>query len=147
MLVRQVYSADYDPDVESYKSGLQCLDASKTQQSDAKEADINFIVKQFGITGQVPNAGLRVPEYSWFENVFDFQTAMNAITQARAAFDALDPQVRLRFANDPQVFLEFCGNPENLDEMRKLGLAVPKVDPPPEVIQKVEIVAGEVPKK
>ena len=33
--------------------------------------------------------------------------------------------VRARFNNDPALFVDFCSDEANLDEMRKLGLAVP----------------------
>ena len=39
-----------------------------------------------------------------------------------------------------KFFLEFCADENNFDELRKLGLAVPKADPPKEIIQKVEVV-------
>ncbi len=108
---------------------------SKTVQSEAQDADINVIVKRFGLTGQLPT-NLRPPSYEDYGDVvFDFRSAMDAINNAEKTFMALPAEVRSRFSNDPQVFLEFCteqkdGVLTNLDEMRKIGLAVPKAAVP-----------------
>lgn len=126
---------NYDADQVSLDTGLVCADESRTQQSMRDEADINVLVKRFGVTGQMP-VSVRIPEYQDFDAVFDFQSAQNAILQAQASFNAMPAEVRSRFDNSPQRFLEFCANPANLDEMRKIGLAVPKepeADNPPPV--------------
>ena len=44
----------YDADAVSEETGLQCNDISKTRQADAKDADINNIVRSFGVTGTLP---------------------------------------------------------------------------------------------
>lgn len=122
---------NYDADAVSNETGLECKDPSRTRQSDAAEADINTIVRNFGLTGQLPQ-GVRIPEYGDFDVVSDYRSAVEAIRNADASFMAMPADVRFKFSNDPQQFLEFCANPENLEEMRKLGLAVPAAVPPPE---------------
>ncbi|QXP08589.1 MAG: internal scaffolding protein [Arizlama microvirus] len=97
-------------------------------QSGAEEADINFIIRQYGLTGKAPT-NIKVPTYGDFDYVGDYQTALQAIAAAESSFMLLDPNVRLRFENNPQKFLEFCDDPGNIDEMRKLGLAVPVAIP------------------
>lgn len=134
---------NYDRDLASLESGLECVGESLTVQSQKEESDINVIVKRFGITGQLPE-NVRVPTYQDFEDVFDFQSAMNAMVDAERSFNAMPADVRARFLNDPHKFVEFCtavdedGVLVNLDEMRKLGLAVPKADvvesPPQRVV-------------
>lgn len=94
-------------------------------QSQADEADINVLVKRFRITGMVPTS-VKVPTFGDFTGVNDFRTAMDAITSARDSFNAMTADVRRRFDNDPQRFVEFCSQKKNLDEMRKMGLAVPE---------------------
>lgn len=127
--------SNYDVDAESFDSGLACEDESRTIQSQAEDADINVIVRRFGITGVVPQ-NLAPPTYADFEGIFDFQTAQNALIKARDAFMQLPGDVRKRFGNDPGEFVMFCSDESNLEEMRKLGLAVPKkeaaVTPPPD---------------
>lgn len=119
--VRSAYN--YDVDEASHASGLACLDDSLTKQSFREECDINTIVRNFGLTGELPD-DVRPPTYGDFIGIFDFHSAMNAVALAKEAFDALPADVRARFHHDPGAFVDFCSNPANLDEMRKLGLAV-----------------------
>lgn len=118
---------NYDRDAVSVETGLFCDDKSLAQQQFADESDINTIVRRFNLTGQLPD-NVRPPQYADFEGVFDFQSAMNAVRQAEESFMAMPADVRSRFVNDPQRFVEFCSNPANLDEARKLGLAMPSPD-------------------
>lgn len=116
----------------SLKTGVDNLEPSKTVQSQAKEADINNIVRNFGVTREIP---IRVtpPPITDFVDVFDFQSAMQVIMQAEESFSAMPADVRRRFDDNPAAFMEFCHDPKNLEEMRKLGLAKPadKPDNPP----------------
>lgn len=131
MAIRNVFyrssAPNYDVDECSDMCGLACEDPSLTRQSEKEEADINTIVKNFGLTGKLPQ-GVRIPTYGDFDTVSDYQSALAAIREADESFMKLDASIRERFGNDPQVFLEYCSNPDNLDGMRELGLAVP---PPP----------------
>lgn len=119
--VRSAYN--YDVDEVSNASGLTCSDASLAKQSFREECDINTIVRNFGLTGQLPD-DVRPPTYGDFSGIFDFHSAMNAVAEAQEAFDALPAEVRARFHNDPGAFVDFCSNPENLPDLRKMGLAV-----------------------
>lgn len=120
----------YDVDAVSNETGLECKDVSRTVQAGAEESDINYIVKQYGLTGKVPQ-NLRTPSYGDFDYVGDYQSALEAVRAADEAFLKLDARVRLRFDNDPQKFLEFCADSGNLEEMRSLGLAIPVPVPEP----------------
>lgn len=107
---------------------LECKDESLTVQSQKDDADINVLLKRFGITGVLPQ-NVRPPVYADFDAIIDYKSAMDAISAARDSFMAMPADVRDRFKNDPQEFVEFCSNPANLEEMRKLGLAVPAPEP------------------
>lgn len=128
--VVRAYGA-YDPDAASDAAGLECADVSRTRQSDAKDADINTIVKNFGLSGTVP-VGVRVPTYGDFEFVGDYRSAIDAVRSADASFLAMPADIRSRFDNDPARFVDFCSDSSNLEELRKLGLAVPAPPTPPE---------------
>lgn len=138
---------NYDRDEVSRETSISEWSNSLTVQSQAEEADINVLVKRFGITGVMPQ-NVRVPRYEDFNDVFDFQTAMNAARVSQEAFDSMPADIRARFGNDPQAFFEYCtavedGKLKNLDEMRKIGLAVPAdvvVESPP---QRVVVVDGD----
>ena len=115
-----------------------CKDPSLTVQADAIDADINVIVKRFGITGMMPQA-VRLPEYSDYEDVFDFHSAQLAILEGERQFMALPADVRAKFDNDAGKFFDIAANPDNIDYLRELGLAkpilseetTPKADSPP----------------
>lgn len=130
--VRSAYN--YDMDEASAESGLFTdleVDPSRTVQSQKDEADINVIVRNFGLTGTVPG-NYRPPLLEDFNEVVDFHSAMNAVKAAERSFMQVPAELRARFGNDPQRFVEFCSDEANLDEMRKLGLAnpAPVVDNP-----------------
>lgn len=121
---------NYDMFEASRQSALRCEDPSLTVQSQKEEADINTIVRRFGLTGELPQ-GVRVPSYGDFDVVNDYRSALEALDSAKRSFAAMPSEVRRRFDNDPGAFVEFCSDSRNLEEMRKLGLAVPAKEPPP----------------
>jgi len=106
--------------------GLKCEDPSRAVQSQKDEADINNIVKAFGVTGQLP-VGVKVPTFGDFDGVSDYREAIEVVRAAEAAFLAVPSALREKLGHDPQKFLEWCADEGNLEEMRKLGLAVPAV--------------------
>lgn len=124
MIERVRYPYGEDTDEISTATALYCETPSLTQQQFKEECDINEIARRFGITGELPVNG-RAATYGDFTEVHDFHSAMNAIRQAEESFMALPGLVRERFGQDPQRFVEFCSDPANVEEMRKLGLAVP----------------------
>lgn len=132
-------SLNYDTNAAGDESGLKCEDPSLAIQSQAEDADINVIMKRFGITGVVPTVALP-PQFGDFNQLSDYREVMDVMNAANRSFMSLSAEVRARFMNDPLVFVEFAVKPENLDEMRKLGLAPAKVVPPEVVPMKVEVV-------
>ena len=105
---------------------MSCEEGSSlTVQSERDDADINVIVRRFGLTGQLPqNVG--APLNVEFLEVFDFQSAMNVIRQAEESFMAMPAEVRARFQNDAARFVDFCSDEKNRAEAIKLGLAFAK---------------------
>lgn len=122
--LRSPFADDYDPDMVSFETGLECLEPGRTQQHQAEEADINTIVRRFGVTGKLPE-NVRAPTYADFDEIVDFQSAQNAIIQARDSFMRMPAGIRARFDNDPGAFVDFCSDEANRDELVKLGLALP----------------------
>lgn len=121
---------NYDRASISRKTGLACRDKTRTQQHQGEETDINVIVKRFGVTGMLPQRVPR-PTVDGFADVFDFQTALNAVVAAQRSFDMMPADVRERFNNDPAKFVDFCSDEKNLPELRRLGLADPEPKPDP----------------
>lgn len=116
----------FDAEENSDACGVLVLGPSLTVQSQAEDADLNVIVKRFGLTGQMPQ-DVRVPMYGDFSEISDFRSAWEAVRAAEEEFMKVPAEVRARFGNDPQKFLEFCADEVNIPEMRKLGLHLPEV--------------------
>lgn len=138
MFVRSPYN--YDSDVDSFVSGVDCSDdPSRAQQHMRDECDINVMVARFVNTG-IPDAP-PFPTPPDFDQVFDFQSAMNVIVEGREAFAALPSRTRARFQNDPGQFLAFVHDDRNRAEAVSLGLIdpvlEPVVDPVPPVVPDV----------
>lgn len=124
---------NHDRDAESSRTATYCQEPTLAQQHSKEEADINTIVRNFGITGHLPQVQLP-PTYEEFSEVFDFQSAMNQVLAARQSFDAMPAEVRDAFHNDPARFVgtvdAFLAEPDqakrahNMTLLRGMGLAV-----------------------
>lgn len=131
VLVRNPFTID--PDAHSLASGLECKDPSLTVQSDKDQADINNIVKQFGLTRSLPY-GEQQPTYDDFTSFpYDYHDAMNTLREADNAFMELPATLRTRFHNDAGEFLDFLADGSNYEEAVRLGLLLPKDAAPPTV--------------
>jgi len=133
--VRTVHNLDLPS--WSDEHGLACDDPSLAVQSQAHEANINTIVKNFGVTGRLPQS-LRLPEYGDFSGVDDYRSAIEAVRQAEADFLAIPSKIRAQFDNDPGAFAAFCSDRSNLPQLREWGLApaLPPVEPPSAATEK-----------
>lgn len=127
---------NYDPDTVSRETATVFEDESLTIQSAEEEANINTIVRRFGITGQLPQ-DLQMPQSGDFTNVPDFHTAMNLIRTTQTEFLKVPPEVRARFGNDPAAFMAFIEDDRNRDEAARLGLLKPSDPPPSPMLVKV----------
>ena len=112
---------NYDRDAATNESGLACEEPSLAQQHHKDECDINNILRQFSITGLLPESPLS-PRYGDFTGIGDYHTALNRVIAAQDEFEALPAQIRARFDNDPAQLIEFLENSDNRPEAEKLGL-------------------------
>lgn len=115
---------NYDTNAASKRSGLNCTDATRAQQQFKEECDINTIVERFGLTGQLPQ-NVQMPITQEFVDVMDYQSALNKLMEADAAFMELPAKIRAEFQNDAGKFVEFATDPKNLEQCRAWGLAKP----------------------
>lgn len=115
--IRSPYN--YDVKAASEASASVASGVSMTVQSMAEDADLNIMLKRFGVTGKMPE-NVHLPTYGDFSQVTDFQSAMNAIIEADDNFMELPADVRARFNNNPQLLLDFCSDPGNISEVRKI---------------------------
>jgi len=117
---------NYDTNAASNESGVACEEPSLAQQHYRDECDINNILRQFNITGQLPTAPLS-PRYGDFTGIKDYQSALNAVIAAEDGFMTLPADIRAQFGNDPELLINFLDNPENKDQAIKLGLIDGKI--------------------
>lgn len=103
-------------------------DPSLAIQSQKDEADINKIVRDFGVTGRVPTS-VRVPEYGDFSGVSDYRSALEAIKAAETAFAQVPSKIRAEFNHDPGAWADYCLDPSNLPQLREWGLAPTPAEP------------------
>ena len=106
-------------------------DASLTEQHFAKDADINEIMRRYGVTdGAIPPAVLDPKHFGDFSDVPDFRQSLDAVRNAQEHFAALPASLRQRFGNDPVELWKFVTDPANLEESIKLGLLKRVAAPP-----------------
>jgi len=103
-----------------------------TQQQFQEDADINVIVRRFGLTRSLP-AAVAAGVYGDFTGIHDFQSAVETIEGARARFMQLPAPVRDKFENDPGRLIQYVEShtPEEWDALMR----------PPEVLPVVPVVA------
>ncbi len=111
----------YDRDKNSDLAKFVFTGPSRTKQSFRDECDINNILRQFNVTGQLPVGSVQ-PQYGDFSGITDYQSALNAVMAAQDSFLALPAKLRARFDNDPALFVEFASDEANRDELKALGL-------------------------
>ena len=117
---------NYDTIAASNESGLACEEPTLAQQQFKDECDINNILRQFNVTGLLPETPLS-PRYGDFTGINDYQTALNAVIAAEDGFMALPADLRARFDNDPSNLINFLNDESNKDEAVKLGLVDQKL--------------------
>lgn len=138
---------NYNRDRVSAETGLYTPEPSLTVQEARDEVDINTIVRQFGLTGKLPE-GLVAPVYGDFSQLSDYHAAVNAIARANETFDDLPAEVRAKFNNDPGAFVDFALDTKNRDQLKEWGMLVPEAPPLPKgMAQPNELPMEPVPSK
>jgi len=125
--VRSPYN--YDMDAATVEHGTVVDGEDRTIQSGKDDADINVIVRRFGVSGVVPQT-VRAPMSGDFTSFKDFQTAVNAVVNAEDSFLKMPAELRASLSHDPAKFVAWCSDDENRDEMKKYGLLRPGEEPP-----------------
>lgn len=116
---------NYDVEAVSLETGLKCEDESLAVESAKEEADINTIVRRFGLTGELPD-DVRMPQSGDFTGIPDFHTALNLVRATQEEFLRVPAEIRDRFQNDPARLMAFLEDEGNRDEARKLGFLKPE---------------------
>ena len=101
----------------------------KAQQQFKDDADLNQIIKKFGLVAARNHFAEHGLQYG-FASPQDLHTAMNTIRTAETMFNELPSKVRNRFDNEPEAFLAFVQDGNNYEEAKSLGIGLaPGVEP------------------
>lgn len=134
----------YDGDQASLINGVDFTETvSLTQQQFAEDADINTIVRRFGLIGTLPESWSS-PQSGDFSGISDFHEALNLVTSAQQSFMEVPAELRARFNNDPGRLLNFLDDDSNKEEAIKLGLVNKPVEVPRPPPMDVRVVADPV---
>ncbi|WNK15041.1 MAG: internal scaffolding protein [Microvirus sp.] len=127
---------NHDTDAESDRTGLACKDPSLTLQSQSEEANINTIVRRFGLTGELPIEHQRQAEYLDLTNEpNDFTDMQINLAQARARFYELPAVRRADYLNNPAKWLEDVNSAidrGDRDTLRAMGVQIEPAPKPPD---------------
>lgn len=118
---RQPYDLDSE-EREGAACAIETGSESLVQQAPSVDADINVIVKRFGISERMPVVPADPRFYGDLGDVPDLGTALRRVNEARDRFMALPVDLRNRFQNSPAVLWDFVNNPANAEEAVRLGL-------------------------
>lgn len=120
VLIRTRY--DGLDDEYSAASGIICLEPM-TVQSEAQNADLNFLLRELrGVDGIPVMGDSSKCFYGDVSEVGDYQSCLETVIAARDAFMQQPAHIRAKFDNDPGKFIDYCTDPVNADEAIKLGL-------------------------
>lgn len=87
----------------------------RTQQHLKEDADINTIMRRFGVTGQIPAFAPGNGMYGDFTGIQDYEDAVMRIEAAQEAFMRLPPEVREKFSNNPGELVKFAATASEED--------------------------------
>lgn len=108
---------------------MNSFPVSRAKQSMQAECDINAIMKKFAKTGAITHLNQHQGDYGNFIGADNYHNALNQILEADKMFQTIPSNIRADFENDAAKYLAFAENPENIEQMRKYGLAPPDQDP------------------
>lgn len=141
---RLVWRHQYDgvrDELEGDRTVIWCEDASLTNQQFVQDADINVLVKRFGLDKvAVPSLALDARYYGDVSEVPDLRTLLDIARDAENKFMELPADLRARFDNSPAQLWAFVNDPINEEASVKLGLLH---RPPPEPAVPAPVESGK----
>lgn len=102
---------------------------SMTQQHFADDADINTIVRRFGLTGQLPHS-VSDGVYADFSGITDYDSALETIERTEARFMRLPAELRDTFRNDPAELVRFAVEHTEAELVEYFGRPQAVIEPP-----------------
>lgn len=119
---RAAYDSERD-ELEGQLAATTNNEPSLTQQSFKDDADINVLVRRFGLDNMpIPPYADDPSYYGDFTNVPDLRTALELVRDAENRFMDLDAKLRAKFDNNPAKLWHWINDPDNGPEAVRLGL-------------------------
>lgn len=95
---------------------------SKTEKSHAQSCDLNYIMRQYGVTKMLPISPYPAQAFGEDDLDLTLSDAYQTVRQADEYFRQLPSQLRSKFSNSPLALWAFVNDPANADEAVALGL-------------------------
>lgn len=120
-----------DPETERVRDLTRTRNTmpSKTQAHHAEACDLNRIMRDYGVTRQLPIAAYPAGLYGDDDMEMSLSDAYQNVRIADEYFSALPSQLRSKFNHSPMALWQWVNDPANADEAVALGLL--KRDAPP----------------
>lgn len=106
---------------------IDCSSPILTDQSFAKQCDINVIMAQYAKTGMLPQQTHTIPRYIDNTLIPNLEEAFSVVNAAVDMFYDLPPTIRKLMDNDPSQLEAFISNPSNRQLLIDEGLISPDV--------------------
>jgi hypothetical protein len=101
---------------------IDCSEPKITDQSDAKAADINNIMKTYQKTGIFPEVNDRIGQYIDNTDMPSLEEMHDQAVKAKSLFMELPSALRKLMDNDPTKMAEFISDPSNIEICKKYGI-------------------------
>ncbi len=109
------------PHIPRRRCAITITGESMCQVSDAKQADIHHIMRQFERTGVLNHSAQHEGTYGDFLNLPDYTDAQIQIAEARSMFETVPASIRAKHNNNPAQFVDWMMNPDNREAMLEQG--------------------------
>lgn len=107
---------------------------SRTKQEFQSECDINEIMRRYELTGTISHISSQQPIYDDVSGITDYQSALEQVRKAEAAFNALPSELRKELDYDPANLIPYLQDEKNRERCVELGLFNKPVVEDPKVI-------------
>lgn len=104
---------------------------SRTKQEFSKEANINWIMKNYAKTSVIKSLNPRSPLYQDNSTVQGLQESLELVAAAQDDFGALPSEVRRAASNDPLQFAAMLSTQEGSEILHEAGLDIELPGPSP----------------
>lgn len=113
-----------DPNNDTARASTRARndEPSKTQQHHAANCDLNKIMKDYGVTGNLPIIPYPAEAFGEDDLDLDLTSAYERVQTADAYFSQLPSNLRSFFKHSPLAMWAWVNDPKNHDEAVQLGI-------------------------